>query len=102
MHYARSEAKQAARKDFTGIWAATTTPFTSDNRLDRDAIVSDMDHLTSSLRVGGVFCTGVMGEFWALTDEERKQASRRRSRRRPGHARSSRTPVTTRLARPSN
>ena len=74
MHYARSEAKQAARKDFTGIWAATTTPFTADNRVDRDSIVSDMNHLTGNLDVGGVFCTGVMGEFWALTDEERKLA----------------------------
>ncbi|WP_030619221.1 dihydrodipicolinate synthase family protein [Streptomyces fulvoviolaceus] len=74
MHYARSEAKQAARKEFTGIWAATTTPFAPDGRLDRDAIASDMDHLTGSLHVGGVFCTGVMGEYWALTDEERKQS----------------------------
>lgn len=74
MHYARSEAKQAARKDFTGIWAAATTPFTSDGRLDRDAIMSDMNHLTGNLHVGGVFCTGVMGEFWALTDDERRQA----------------------------
>jgi 4-hydroxy-tetrahydrodipicolinate synthase len=74
VHYARSEAKQAARKEFTGIWAATTTPFTSDGRLDREAIMSDIAHLTGNLHVGGIFCTGVMGEYWALTNEERKQS----------------------------
>jgi 4-hydroxy-tetrahydrodipicolinate synthase len=74
VHYARSEAKEAARKQFTGLWAAMTTPFTSDGGLDREAIASDMEYLTQALHVGGVFCTGVMGEFWALTSEERKQA----------------------------
>ena len=74
MLYARSEAKQAARKQFTGLWAATTTPFTQQGALDRDAILADMAHLTDRLEVGGVFCTGVMGEFWALGLEERKQA----------------------------
>ncbi|WP_165938528.1 dihydrodipicolinate synthase family protein [Parafrankia sp. BMG5.11] len=74
MHYARSEAKDAARRQFTGLWAAMTTPFTPDGRLDREAIAADMEHLTVDLHVGGVFCTGVMGEFWALTNDERKQA----------------------------
>jgi len=32
-----------------------------------------MRHLCDTLHVDGVFCTGVMGEFWALTKDERKQ-----------------------------
>jgi 4-hydroxy-tetrahydrodipicolinate synthase len=32
-----------------------------------------MRHLTGTLRVDGVFCTGVMGEFWSLTKEERQR-----------------------------
>ena len=27
MDYTKAEAKQAARERFTGLWAATTTPF---------------------------------------------------------------------------
>ena len=74
MQYARSDAKEAARRQFTGLWAATTTPFTPEGALDPAAIASDMAHLTDTLHVGGVFCTGVMGEFWALTSAERKLA----------------------------
>ena len=74
MQYARSDAKDAARRQFTGLWAAMTTPFTADGALDLSAITSDMAHLTDTLHVGGVFCTGVMGEFWAMTNAERKQA----------------------------
>lgn len=74
MQYARSDAKEAARRQFTGLWAAMTTPFTPDGALDPAAIAADMAHLTDTLHVGGVFCTGVMGEFWALTNAERKQA----------------------------
>lgn len=73
MHYARSEAKDAARKQFTGLWAAMTTPFTADGQLDHEAIAADLAYLTGDLHVGGVFCTGVMGEFWALTNDERKR-----------------------------
>jgi 4-hydroxy-tetrahydrodipicolinate synthase len=72
--YARSEAKQAAREHFTGIWAAITTPFAANGRLDREALATDMDYVTDDLNVGGVFCTGVMGEFWSLDVEERKQS----------------------------
>ena len=32
-----------------------------------------MRYLTGTLHVDGVFCTGVMGEFWSLTKEERKR-----------------------------
>lgn len=74
MRYARHEAKAAAREQFQGLWAAMTTPFGVDGILDRDSIASDMDHLTGTLKVGGVFCTGVMGEFWAMTNDERKLA----------------------------
>jgi 4-hydroxy-tetrahydrodipicolinate synthase len=32
-----------------------------------------MRHLTGGLKIEGVFCTGVMGEFWSLTKDERKR-----------------------------
>jgi 4-hydroxy-tetrahydrodipicolinate synthase len=69
----RSEAKQAARERFTGLWAATTTPFAADGSLDEAALRRDLDRLTGDLRIGGIFCGGVMSEFWALSGAERRR-----------------------------
>ncbi len=74
MHYRKSEAKEASRAEFRGVWAAIPTPFTPDDRLDEDGLRLNMRHYTDVLRVDGIFCTGTMGEFWALTKEERKRA----------------------------
>jgi 4-hydroxy-tetrahydrodipicolinate synthase len=71
--YAKSEAKQAARERFTGLWAATTTPFAADGTLDEAALRRDLDRLTGDLRIDGVFCGGVMSEFWALSGAERRR-----------------------------
>jgi 4-hydroxy-tetrahydrodipicolinate synthase len=71
--YPRSQAKQAARERFTGLWAAITTPFGADGGLDEAALRRDLDRLTGDLGVGGVFCGGVMGEFWALSGAERRR-----------------------------
>jgi dihydrodipicolinate synthase/N-acetylneuraminate lyase len=69
--YPRSEAKAAARERFRGLWAATTTPFDDAGRLDEAGLAADMDRLTGELGVDGVFCAGVMSEFWALSGAER-------------------------------
>lgn len=71
MDYGRSEAKAAARERFRGLWAATTTPFDDAGRLDAGGLRADMDRLTGELGVDGVFCAGVMSEFWALSGAER-------------------------------
>jgi 4-hydroxy-tetrahydrodipicolinate synthase len=71
--YLNSEAKQAARERFTGLWAATTTPFATDGTLDEAALRRDLDRLTGDLRIDGVFCGGVMSEFWALSGAERRR-----------------------------
>jgi len=73
MNYRKSEAKEAARAQFRGLWTAITTPFTPDGALDEAGLRRNMRHVTDGLRIEGVFCTGVMGEFWALTKEERKR-----------------------------
>jgi 4-hydroxy-tetrahydrodipicolinate synthase len=74
MDYPRSRAKQAARERFHGLWAAMTTPFTPAGEIDEPALVSDIERLSDVLQVDGVFCTGVMGEFWALSGPERQRA----------------------------
>ena len=53
---ALSSAKRLAREQVQGLWIAIPTPFTADGR-----------------RVDGIFCGGVMGEFWALSVEERER-----------------------------
>lgn len=71
MNYTKSEAKRAAREQFRGVWAAIHTPFTADYRLDETGLRQNMRHYTDALAVDGIFCAGTMGEFWALTKEER-------------------------------
>jgi 4-hydroxy-tetrahydrodipicolinate synthase len=71
MNYRKAEAKEAARAQFRGIWAAITTPFTPDGGLDEAGLRHNMRYFTDRLGVDGIFCAGTMGEFWALTKEER-------------------------------
>jgi len=73
MDYLPNEAKQAARERFTGLWAAITTPFGAAGELDEAALRRDLDRLTGGLRIDGVFCGGVMSEFWALSGAERRR-----------------------------
>lgn len=73
MDYSKADAKQAARESFTGLWAAITTPFDADGLLDEAALRDDVDRLTGPLGISGIFCGGVMSEFWALSGAERRQ-----------------------------
>ena len=81
MDYDRSDAKDAAREAFHGVWAAMTTPFTETGELDEAGLRWNMRYVTEQLRVDGVFCTGVMGEFWSFTREEWMQAIKLLSRK---------------------
>jgi 4-hydroxy-tetrahydrodipicolinate synthase len=73
MNYKKSEAKEASFAQFRGVWAAIATPFTPDDRLDEAGLRRNMRHMTDGLGIDGIFCAGTMGEFWALTKEERKR-----------------------------
>jgi 4-hydroxy-tetrahydrodipicolinate synthase len=73
MNYRKSEAKEAAFSQFRGVWAAIATPFTPDDKLDEAGLRRNMRHMTDALQIDGIFCAGTMGEFWALTKEERKR-----------------------------
>ena len=67
MKYRRSEAKDAARAQFRGVWAAITTPFTPEGELDEAGLRRNMRYYTDELAIDGVFCTGTMGELTAVT-----------------------------------
>lgn len=73
MNYRKSEAKAASFEQFRGVWAAIATPFTPDDTLDEPGLRRNMRHMTDALQIDGIFCAGTMGEFWALTKEERKR-----------------------------
>ncbi len=67
-------AKALAREKVRGLWIAIPTPFTDDGRrLDEDRLAASIEHYIAGLRVDGIFCGGVMGEFWALSLDERKR-----------------------------
>jgi 4-hydroxy-tetrahydrodipicolinate synthase len=67
-------AKALAREKVKGLWIAIPTPFTADGRhVDEDMLAASVEHYIDALRVDGIFCGGVMGEFWALSLDERKR-----------------------------
>ena len=71
---APSSAKTLAREKVQGLWIAIPTPFTADGRhLDEDILAASVEHYVEGLQVDGIFCGGVMGEFWALSLGERKR-----------------------------
>ena len=71
---APSSAKALAREKVTGLWIAIPTPFTRDGRqVDGEALAASVEHYVAGLRVDGIFCGGVMGEFWALSLDERRR-----------------------------
>lgn len=64
-------AKEAAFDKVAGLWIAIPTPFTPEGELDEGALRKAIDYYIEGLAVDGIFCGGVMGEFWAMTLEER-------------------------------
>jgi len=85
---ALSPAKALARAKVKGLWIAIPTPFTADGRhIDEDLLAESVEHYVAGLSVDGVFCGGIMGEFWALSLGERKRVhelvARQVSRRVP-------------------
>ena len=68
--YTRSEAQDWAWENLRGQWTTLMTPFTEDDELDEGGLRRNIRHVRRlGTRGGG--CTWGMGEFWALTREER-------------------------------
>jgi 4-hydroxy-tetrahydrodipicolinate synthase len=67
-------AKALAKATVTGLWIAIPTPFTRDGaEVDEEALRRSVEYYVAALGVDGIFCGGVMGEFWALTGAERRR-----------------------------
>jgi 4-hydroxy-tetrahydrodipicolinate synthase len=66
-----SPAKQTAFEKVRGLWIAIPTPFDASGDIDAATLAASIDYYIEALEVDGIFCGGVMGEFWALTLAER-------------------------------
>lgn len=75
MKYRRQEAKDYARQNLRGIWAATLTPFAPDLSLDEAGWRRNLRHWYRDLGIRGLFVNGKQGEFASMTLAERKRAA---------------------------
>jgi 4-hydroxy-tetrahydrodipicolinate synthase len=55
------------------IWAAVPTPFCADETIDFPGIAHNVRHYRDTLGLAGIFCNGLMGEGWSLSEVERRQ-----------------------------
>ena len=73
MKYKKSEAKEFARQNLRGIWAAALTPFTPSLKLDETGFRQNIRHWIDELEIDGLFIAGKQGEFYSMSISERKQ-----------------------------
>src|SRR6266511_723051 len=73
MKYARKDAKDFAREQMRGIWAAALTPFAPDLSLDEQGLRANLRHWHDDLGIDGVFVCGKQGEFFSMSVAERKR-----------------------------
>lgn len=73
MKYSRKDAKDYARQNFKGVWAAALTPFHADLSIDEAGFRKNLAHWTTDLGVDGVFIAGKQGEFFSMSVPERKR-----------------------------
>jgi 4-hydroxy-tetrahydrodipicolinate synthase len=70
---ALSRAKQLAFDLVRGLWIAIPTPFTDEGALDEATLRASVEYYIEGLGVDGIFCGGVMGEFWSMSMDERRR-----------------------------
>ena len=74
MIFRRNEAKEWARENMRGIWAAALTPFTPGSlAIDEAAVRRNFRHWIEDLGIDGFFVAGKQGEFFSMSLEERKR-----------------------------
>jgi 4-hydroxy-tetrahydrodipicolinate synthase len=73
MQYGKSDAKDYARSNMKGIWAAALTPFAPDGAIDEAGFRGNLRHWVDDLGIDGVFVCGKQGEFFSMSVPERKR-----------------------------
>jgi len=71
--YSRDEAKDYARENMKGIWAAALNPFSDDGSLNEVGLRSNVRHWVDGLGIEGLFIAGKQGEFFSMSLDERKR-----------------------------
>ncbi len=72
MEYSKNEAKEYARENMQGIWAAALNPFDATGAFDEKGLRRNIRHWVDDLEIQGLFVAGKQGEFWAMSQDERK------------------------------
>lgn len=67
------EAKDYARENMRGIWAAALNPFNDDFSLNEAGLRSNIRHWIDDLEIQGLFIAGKQGEFFSMSLDERKR-----------------------------
>lgn len=73
MRYAKLDAKDYARENMKGIWAAAMNPFREDFSFDEEGLRRNIRHWIDDLGIAGIFIAGKQGEFFSMSMEERKR-----------------------------
>ena len=74
MQFRRNEAKEWARENMRGIWAAALTPFLpGDLSIDEAGLRANLRHWMNDLKIDGFFVAGKQGEFFSCSLAERKR-----------------------------
>ena len=73
MKYKKNEAKEYAKENMLGVWAANLTPFDENLKLDEKAYRENLDHWIKRLKLGGLFIAGKQAEFFSMSIAERKR-----------------------------
>jgi 4-hydroxy-tetrahydrodipicolinate synthase len=74
MKYRRAEAKEYARANMRGIWAAALTPFEPGSlAINERGLRANFRHWIDDLSIDGFFVAGKQGEFFSLSIPERKR-----------------------------
>ena len=73
MKYSKSDAKDYARENMRGIWAAALNPFNDDLSLNEPGFRQNIRHWIDDLGIAGLFISGKQGEFFSMSVDERKR-----------------------------
>jgi 4-hydroxy-tetrahydrodipicolinate synthase len=73
MKYEKKNAKEYARNNMKGVYAASVTPFKDDFSLDEEGYRKNCRHWFDDLQIAGLFTCGKQGEYFSMSVAERKR-----------------------------
>ena len=73
MKYTKHDAKEYARENMKGIWAAALNPFNDDMSVNEAGLRANIRHWIDDLQIQGLFTAGKQGEFFSMSLDERKR-----------------------------